>query len=80
MARLRRLIDSRLRGAVLSGADPTLIQTWVNSPWGVDDLEMWEAYAAALPPRSPALPSATKRIASLATEYGLATSVQRPRN
>jgi hypothetical protein len=75
VARLRRLIDSRLRAAVLSGAQPTLIQTWVNSPWGGDDLEMWEAYAAALPPRSPALPLATKRIVSLAAEYGLRPSL-----
>jgi len=80
VARLRRLIDSRLRAAVLSRADPTLIQAWVNSPWGADDLQMWESYAAALPSRSPARPLATKRVAHLAAEYGLATSVQRPRN
>jgi hypothetical protein len=80
VARLRGLIDSRLRAAVLDRADPTLLQTWVNSPWGTDDLQMWEAYATALPPRSPALPLTTKRIAALASEYGLATSVQRRRN
>ncbi|MFI7541732.1 GAF domain-containing protein [Actinoplanes sp. NPDC049599] len=78
VARLRRLIDSRLRAAVLSRAD--LLQAWVNAPWGADDLEMWEAYAAVLPPGSPTRLLAARRIAQLAAEYGLATSVQRPRN
>ncbi|GAA3912211.1 GAF domain-containing protein [Actinoplanes auranticolor] len=80
VARLRRLVDSRLRAAVLSSGDPRLVQTWLGEPWGTDDLGMWEAYAAALPPRSPALPLAVERIAQLALEYGLATSVQRRRN
>jgi hypothetical protein len=80
VARLRRLIDSRLRSAVLSAADPHLIQTWLGTPWGAEDLQMWEAYATALPVGSPARPLATKRVIQLAAEYGLATSVQRSRN
>jgi hypothetical protein len=80
VVRLRRLIDSRLRAAVLTGGDPRLLQTWLGEPWGADDLQMWEAYAAALPPASPARPLAARRITQLAAEYGLATSVQRPRN
>jgi hypothetical protein len=68
---LRRLIDSRLRAAVLTGGDPRLLQTWLGEPWGADDLQMWEAYAAALPPASPARPLAARRIAHLAAEYGL---------
>ncbi|MEV4706578.1 GAF domain-containing protein [Actinoplanes sp. NPDC049316] len=80
IVRLRRLIDGRLRTAILTGSDPRLIQTWVTAPWGADDLEMWEAYAAALPVNSPARVLANKRIAQLAAEYGLATSVQRRRN
>ena len=80
VARLRRLVDSRLRAAVLTGADPGLIQTWLGAPWGADDLEMWEAYAATLPATSPARPLANNRIAQLAAEYGIATSVQRRRN
>ncbi|WP_433725244.1 GAF domain-containing protein [Actinoplanes sp. CA-051413] len=80
VARLRRLIDSRLRDAVLRRADPALIQSWVTSPWGAEDLSMWEAYAAVLPPHSPALSLATRRIASLTAEYGLATVLQRRRN
>ena len=80
VARLRRLIDSRLRSAVLSAANPHLIQTWLGTPWGADDLEMWQAYATALPEHSPARPLATKRITQLAAEYGLATLRQRSRN
>ncbi|UQU63925.1 GAF domain-containing protein [Couchioplanes caeruleus] len=80
VVRLRRLIDGRLRTAILTGADPRLIQTWVTAPWGADDLEMWEAYAAALPIGSPARTLAARRIAHLAAEYGLATSVQRRRH
>ncbi len=78
IVRLRHLVDSRLRAAVLTGADPSLIQTWVGAPWGADDLEMWEAYAGCLPPGSPARPLALKRVAKLAAEYGLRPSVPRP--
>jgi len=77
VARLRRLIDSRLRAAVLTGGDPGLLQTWLSEPWGADDLEMWEAYAATLPAGSPTRPLATKRISQLAVEYGLRPSVSR---
>jgi hypothetical protein len=77
VARLRRLIDGQLRSAVLAADDRGLAQTWVRSPWGADDLEMWQAYAALLPPSSPARPLAVSRITQLAAEYGLATSVQR---
>lgn len=80
VARLRRLIDSRLRAAVLTGGDPRLLQTWLGEPWGAEDLQIWEAYLATLPPGSPARPLAVKRIAQLAAEYGLATSLQRRRN
>lgn len=80
VARLRRLIDGQLRAAVLAAHDRGLAQTWVRSPWGADDLEMWEAYAALLQPSSPARPLAASRITQLAAEYGIATSLQRPGN
>nr|BFE76399.1 GAF domain-containing protein [Actinoplanes digitatis] len=57
IVRLRRLIDSRLRAAVLTGGDPRLILAFLSAPWGADDLEMWEAYATALPPGSPSPPA-----------------------
>jgi hypothetical protein len=80
VARLRRLIEGQLRAAVRASGDPALMQTWVRTPWGGDDLEIWEAYAAALPSRSPAQPLAVARVRDLHREFGLATSLQRPLN
>lgn len=80
VARLRRLIDSRLRAAILTAGDPRLIQTWVGAPWGADDLEMWEAYRTALPLGSPARPLAHSRVLHLAADYGLRPSSRRRGN
>jgi hypothetical protein len=80
VVRLRRLVDGRLRTAVLSSRDPEVLRTWLNSTWGSDDLAVWEAYAKVLPLTSPARPTAQARITELRIEYGLATSVQRIRN
>ncbi|MEV6598148.1 GAF domain-containing protein [Actinoplanes sp. NPDC051346] len=84
VVRLRRLIDSRLRTAILAAGDARLIQAWLDTAWGAEDLEIWEVYAATLPPRSLARVLAENRVAVLSEEYGLrkprllATSVQRP--
>ncbi|MCY1142906.1 transcriptional regulator [Actinoplanes sp. Pm04-4] len=80
VVRLRRLVDDRLRAALLAAGDRTLLQTWLHSPWGADDLEAWEAYARLLPPTAPARPLALSKIRELQYEFGLATSLQRPRN
>ncbi|MEV6299532.1 GAF domain-containing protein [Actinoplanes sp. NPDC051861] len=65
VVRLRRRIDDRLRGAVLLARDRRLLQTWLSSPWGADDLQMWEAYAAL----APTDPIAARRVAELHREY-----------
>ncbi|MBL7256814.1 GAF domain-containing protein [Paractinoplanes lichenicola] len=81
VVKLRRLVDDRLRAALLATGDRDLLQRWLHSPWGADDLEIWEAYAHLLPPTAPARPLALTRVAELQREYGLlATSVQRTRN
>ncbi len=80
VVRLRRLVDDRLRSALLAARDRELLHTWLHSPWGADDLEVWEAYAQLLPPGAPARPLALGRVRELQLEYGLATSLQRPRN
>ncbi|GAB1645188.1 GAF domain-containing protein [Krasilnikovia sp. MM14-A1259] len=81
VVRLRRLVEDPLRVAVLARGDRGLLQTWVRSPWGADDLPMWQAYAAALPAGAPARPLALSRVAHLSAEFGLpgsdATSMQR---
>ncbi len=76
VVRLRRLVDGELRAAVLASRDRRLIQSWVRSPWGADDLPMWEAYAAL----APADTFAAERVAELHAELASATWLQRPRN
>jgi GAF domain-containing protein len=76
VARLRRLVDNRLRAAIVAGPDPHLLRTWVESKWGVDDLEAWQAYLSV----EPGNPLSRRRVADLAREYGVATSLQRARN
>jgi hypothetical protein len=80
VVRLRRRIDGQLRAAVLASRDPRLLHTWLKTPWGADDLQVWEAYAAQLPPGSSRRPIAAHRVRELAVEFGLATSLQRPRH
>ncbi|MCU7725362.1 GAF domain-containing protein [Actinoplanes sp. KI2] len=71
VTRLRRLVDGRLRAAVLASRDHSLIQAWLHAPWGADDLEMWEEYARLLPHGSPARPPAVRRVRQLTVEFGL---------
>jgi hypothetical protein len=80
VTRLRRLVDGEVRAAVLASGDAGLLHAWVRAPWGADDLQTWQAYAHALPSGSPARSSAQARVRQLAVEYGVATSLQRPRN
>ncbi|MFI9204298.1 GAF domain-containing protein [Streptomyces sp. NPDC053048] len=49
VCRLRRLLEDRLRRAVLGGGDAAALQLWADSPWGENDLEVWERLLAALP-------------------------------
>jgi hypothetical protein len=80
ITRLSRLVEGQLRLAVLVSGDRALLRGWLHSPWGADDLQMWEAYATTLPPGSPARPLTAARIRQLTAEYGVATSLQRGRN
>ena len=80
VTRLRRLVDGQLRAAVLASRDPALLRTWLRTPGGADDLQVWEEYARLLPNGSPARPLAVNRARQLAIEFGVATSLQRGRN
>jgi hypothetical protein len=80
VTRLRRLLDGQLRAAILAAGDRALMRTWLHAPHGADDLQVWEAYAALLPHGAPARPLAEARVRQLATEFGIATSLQRPGN
>ncbi|HWS33676.1 MAG TPA: GAF domain-containing protein, partial [Actinoplanes sp.] len=65
IVRLRRLLDHRLRAAILAAGDPRLLQRWLNSAWGGDDLDLWQAYTALAPADS----VAARRVAVLNREY-----------
>ncbi len=65
IVRLRLRLETRLRTALLATADRRLLQTWLTSPWGGDDLEVWEAYAVL----APADPAAARRVAQLTRDY-----------
>ncbi|MEU1782049.1 GAF domain-containing protein [Streptomyces abikoensis] len=47
--RMRRLLEDRLRRAVLVGDDAGALQLWADSPWGEEDLEVWERLLTTLP-------------------------------
>ncbi|MEL5954075.1 GAF domain-containing protein [Streptomyces sp. CLV115] len=49
VVRLRRRLDEQLRAALVARGDPGLLADWAYSPWGEDDLPVWEALAAAVP-------------------------------
>ncbi|MFJ2376765.1 GAF domain-containing protein [Streptomyces sp. NPDC087769] len=49
VSRLRRRLDEQLRAALVARGDPGLLADWAYSPWGEDDLPVWEALAAAVP-------------------------------
>ena len=82
IVRLRRLIEGQLRAGVRATRDPALLEAWTGSAWGAEDLWMWEALAAALPPGSPRLALALERVERLAADYAPsdATWLQRRRN
>ncbi|MFB7644381.1 GAF domain-containing protein [Streptomyces sp. NPDC056084] len=76
VARLRRRLADQLRAALIARADPGLLADWAYSPWGEDDLAVWQALAMALP-RCQQAPVRSK-LRELAVEQGLATESQRP--
>ncbi|MEV6747219.1 GAF domain-containing protein [Streptomyces sp. NPDC051080] len=49
VSRLRRRLDEQLRAALVARGDPGLLADWAYSPWGEEDLPVWEALAAAVP-------------------------------
>ncbi|RCH70106.1 transcriptional regulator [Streptomyces sp. SDr-06] len=77
VARLRRRLADQLRAALVARADPGLLADWAYSPWGEEDLPVWQALAAALPSCQRAAVQA--KLAHLMGEQGLATGLQRRR-
>lgn len=67
VVRLRGRLTDQVRAALIARGDPGLLTDWADSPWGEEDLEVWRALAAALPPerRAPALARARRLDAEL---------------
>ncbi|MEN8651951.1 GAF domain-containing protein [Streptomyces sp. 21So2-11] len=68
VARLRRRLEGQLRAAVIARADPGLLADWAYSPWGEDDLAVWQALDRVLPARQ--RPAVHARVRELDTELG----------
>ncbi|MFJ2742961.1 GAF domain-containing protein [Streptomyces sp. NPDC087440] len=45
VVRLRGRLEAELRAALVARADPGLLSDWVHSPWGEDDVAVWQALA-----------------------------------
>ncbi len=74
VVRLRQQLEWSLRHAIMQSADPTLMSWWTRSPWGCDDLEMWQAAERCVSTSSPLLPLIRGQLSRLDREYGLALS------
>lgn len=68
VARLRNRISGQLRAALIARGDPGLLADWAYSPWGEDDLPVWRALAAAVPPGQRA--AVLSRVRALDAEQG----------
>ncbi|MEV7467680.1 GAF domain-containing protein [Streptomyces kronopolitis] len=69
--RLRGALEDRTRCALLGAHDPALLREWSRTPWGEDDLAIWEALVDALPERSPARTAPMATADRLRAAYGL---------
>ncbi|MFJ9413131.1 GAF domain-containing protein [Streptomyces sp. NPDC101227] len=69
--RLRASLEDRLRRALLGAREPDQLRRWTGTPWGEDDLEIWEALVDALPERSPARSAPLATAGRLRAAYGL---------
>lgn len=49
VVRLRERLTSQLRAALLARRDPDLLADWARSPWGEEDLTVWQSLAQARP-------------------------------
>ncbi|MGW7052828.1 GAF domain-containing protein [Streptomyces sp. NPDC054887] len=63
VVRVRERLADQLRHALLVRADPGLLADWAYSPWGQDDLPVWEALASVVP--APQRPAALSRVREL---------------
>ncbi|MEU2722984.1 helix-turn-helix domain-containing protein [Streptomyces smyrnaeus] len=66
VVRLRRLLEQRLRRHLLTRPDARLLESWLCTAAGEEDLEVWEALHTVRP-----TPDTAARVRELRTAYGL---------
>ncbi|MGI5350821.1 GAF domain-containing protein [Streptomyces sp. CA-250714] len=66
VVRLRRLLEQRLRRRLLARPEARLLESWLCTAAGEEDLEVWEALHAVRP-----TPDAAARVRELRHVYGL---------
>jgi transcriptional regulator of acetoin/glycerol metabolism len=47
--RTRRRVEQQARAGLIAAADPALLQQWTGTPWGDEDLELWELLVRTAP-------------------------------
>jgi hypothetical protein len=67
----RRLLEGRLRAAVLASRDVNLMAAWTRSRWGAEDRAMWQAQVQALPVGNPLHAVAAHELRRLDADLGL---------
>ncbi|MFF4603242.1 GAF domain-containing protein [Streptomyces sp. NPDC001339] len=70
--RLRAALADRMRCALLTARDPDLLREWSRTPWGEDDLEVFETLVDALPAHSLTRTAPRATADRLRAAYGLA--------
>lgn len=77
--RTRRRVEQQTRAGLIAAADPELLQQWTGTPWGEEDLELWELVVMTAQDgatRSLALAEA-RRLAAQDTGIGTRTTTER---
>lgn len=69
VVRLRNRLANQMRSALLSGRDTVLLAEWAETPWGGEDLQIWEALLGVCVSSSPRRPLIAARVDELRHEY-----------
>ncbi|MGW0734846.1 GAF domain-containing protein [Streptomyces sp. NPDC002851] len=73
VVRMRRRLEQSLRTALIERGDPQLLADWAHSPWGGEDLDVWQALVAVMPEGAPERAPAEARRRALHREQSAAT-------
>lgn len=65
VVRLRDDLHRRLRGRLLAGTDPDALLAFADTPFGRDDLQLWQRVLTVLAPSSPRRPEVVQHLRAL---------------